>query len=81
MNILAILKDRLRFIERFYEGASQQFSETKRRVEAGEPPFVQRSFDPERDADFEPPFLAEWKEAYEAANLVGQAALTLVQTR
>ena len=79
MDIFAGRREKLRFIERFYEGASAPFVETKRKIEAEEPPFVPRPFDPERDTDTEPPFLAEWEEADDAINIVGQAALSLVQ--
>ncbi len=80
MDILAGLKDKLRFIERFYATASEPFAETMRKIDAGEPPFEPPPFDPDRDMDVEPPFLAEWQEADDAVNLVGQAALNLVQS-
>ncbi len=78
MDILAGLIDKLRFIERFYEAASHPFSEVKRKIEADEEPFASPPFDPET-VDSEPPFLTEWQEADESLNLVGQAALSLVQ--
>ncbi len=79
MDILAGLRDKLRFIERFYVSASEPFRETIRKIEAEEEPFVPPYFDPATATDFEPPFLKEWQEADEALNLVGQAALNLVQ--
>ncbi len=79
MNILAGLRDKLRFVERHYESASEPFRETKRKIEVGEAPFEPPPFDPETATDFEPPFLEEWQEADESLNLVGQAALQLVQ--
>ena len=79
MDILAGLSDKLRFIERFYESASNPFRETKRKIESGEEPFTSRPFDPETVTG-EPEFLEEWIEADDSLNLVGQAALNLVQT-
>ena len=79
MDILAGLRDKLRFIERFYGAASEPFAEQKRKIDAGEPPFDPPPFDPDFDTD-EPPFLAKWEEADDALNLVGQAALSLVQS-
>lgn len=79
MDILAGLKEKLRFIESFYKGASAPFVETKRKIEAEESPFVPRPFDPERDTDTEPPFLVEWEDADDSINVTGQTALSLVQ--
>jgi hypothetical protein len=78
MDILAGLRDKLRFIERFYAIASEPFRETKRKIEAHEEPFVPPPFDPETAND-EPDFLTEWQDADESLNLIGQAALNLVQ--
>lgn len=78
MDILAGLQDKLRFIERFYEAASATFREIKRKIDVGEYPYIPACFDPET-ADDEPPFLSEWQEAEESLDLLGQAALTLVQ--
>lgn len=78
MDILAGLRDKLRFIERFYSTASELFRETKRKIEAYEEPFVPPAFDPETGDD-EPYFLTEWQDADESLNLVGQASLNLVQ--
>jgi hypothetical protein len=78
MDILAGLRDKLRFIERHYATASEPFRETKRKIEAGEAPYESPPFDPETD-DLEPPFQEEWEEAIESLNIEGQAALKLVQ--
>jgi hypothetical protein len=78
MDILAGLKDKLRFIERFYDSASRQFVEVKRKIDVSEEPFDSSSYDPDTVTG-EPSFLDEWLEADESLNLVGQAALTLVQ--
>src|SRR6266567_4790760 len=79
MDILAGVRDKLRFIERHYKAASEPFRETKRKIDASEEPFEPPSFDPDFD-DPEPPFLEEWLEAGESLNLEGQAALKLVQS-
>lgn len=79
MDILAGIRDKLRFIERFYLSASGPFRDTKRKIATHEEPFVPPSFDPDTATDFEPPFLEEWLEADESLNLVGQAALNLAQ--
>jgi hypothetical protein len=80
MDILAGLRDKLRFIERHYTAASEPFRETKRKIQEGEDPFAPRSFDPETAYDFEPPFLEQWQEATESLNIEGQAALKLVHS-
>jgi hypothetical protein len=80
MDILAGLRDKLRFIERHYAAASEPFRETKRKIDAREEPFVPQPFDPETATDFDPPFLEEWQEATESLNIEGQAALKLVQS-
>lgn len=79
MDILAGLKDKLRFIERFHESASEPFRETKRKITEQEEPFVPAAIDPEMWGG-EPPFLAEWIDAEESLDLVGQASLCLVQS-
>jgi hypothetical protein len=79
MDILAGLRDKLRFIERHYAAASAPFRETKRKIEEGEERFAPPSFDPETATDFDPPFLERWQEAVESLNTEGQAALKLVQ--
>ncbi len=79
MDILAGLRDKLRFIERFYGAAAEPFADRKRKIEAEEPPFVPPPFDPDSDTG-EPPFQVDWEEADDCLNLVGQAALSLVQS-
>jgi len=80
MDILTGLREKLEFIERFYYGALPEFVVTKRKIENHEVPFVPREFDPDHDWDTDPPFLNEWQDADDSINLVGQAALSLVQT-
>lgn len=57
MNVLYFLKERTR-LSRSYEQAANPFSETIRKIEAEEEPFV-----PPYSEDPEPAFLAEWVEA------------------
>jgi hypothetical protein len=80
MDILAALQDKLRFIERFYRTASEPFLAKMRKIEAEEAPYESPPFDPDRDSNLEPPFQAEWEEAYDAINLMGQLSFCLVQS-
>lgn len=78
MDILAGLRDKLRFIERHYAAASAPFREIKRKIEVGEEPFEPPPLDPENPPDSDPPFLEDWGDANESLNIEGQAALKLV---
>jgi len=80
MDILAGLKAKLRFIERFYQTASLAFRETIRKIEAEEDPFMPPQFDPDHDYPDPPPFFEEWEEADDSLNLVGQTAVSLAQS-
>ncbi len=55
MEVLFFLKERTKFIRHFYETAGESFRETKRQIEAGEPPFD----NPPYSEDGEPPYLEE----------------------
>jgi hypothetical protein len=79
MDLLLGLREKLQFIERMYGKAGESFVETKRKIENSEDEFDHSGWDPESFSD-EPPFLAEWQEADEAVNLLGQACLSLVQS-
>lgn len=80
MDILWGLKDKLSFIERFYAAASEPFVEAIRKIKVGEPPFEPPPMGEDGPVDDEPPFLEEYIEADEAKNIVGQAALSLIQS-
>jgi len=80
MDILAGLKDKLRFIERWYNAATTPFVETIAKIDKGVAPFDTLPFDEWGPDSDEPPFLEEWLEANESINLIGQAALSLVQS-
>jgi hypothetical protein len=72
------LRDRLRFIESLYDSASEPFATKMRRITDKEPPFdTYDSIDPEND---DPPFIADWIEAMEATELLGNLSLCLVQS-
>jgi hypothetical protein len=73
---LAVLKDHLGFIERFYNTAAEPFESRMRKIEAQEEPFVPRH--PCRDDDeFE--YQAEWSDAYEGLNVLGSCSLGLLE--
>ena len=72
------LQDRLRFIEMFYDSASEPFTTKMRKITDEEPPFdVYNNVDHEND---DPPFIEDWIEAIEAAELLGNLSLCLVQS-
>src|ERR1041385_7258051 len=68
------LSEKLNFIRRFYDLASEPFIETKRKIDQHEAAFD--VFDME---DGEPPFLAEWQDADESLNILGKSCLCLLQ--
>jgi hypothetical protein len=78
MDIAYFLRERLKFIEHLYEQSMETFHETKRKIEAGEPPFVDQS-NPE-DYDGTPPFLNEWLQADECMASIGQWAVLLLSS-
>jgi len=73
MDVLAFLRDRMRFIRGFYATAGAPFCETMRKIEAGEAPF-----EPPYSEDGEPPFLEEWIEADTALDVLGRACVSMV---
>ncbi len=77
MNLEYFVDRRLSFVQYFYDNAVAVFHETKRQIESGEPPYVDKR-DPE-SAD-EPAFLEEWVNAGSAANIVGAACLQLLHS-
>lgn len=77
MNLQCFVDERLKFIRYFYEQTVSLFEQTKRKIEAGEPPYVDT-----RDPAYadEPAFLEEWEDADAAVNIVGATCLQLLQT-
>ena len=76
MNYLYFLRERTRFIRRFYAGSASAFIEDKRKIEAGEAPFD----GPPGYEDAEPPYLDEWTEAEDSINVVGQSCVSLLSS-
>src|SRR4051812_38441845 len=74
MKVLYYFKERTQFIRRHYETASEPFREIKRKIEAGEAPFVQ---DPEGRED-EPPFLKEWQQAERSLEVLGRRCVSML---
>lgn len=58
MDFLALLEEKLGFIEKFYDQVVNPFETTIQKINDGEAPYDTSGLDPE-DAD-EPPFLDEW---------------------
>lgn len=76
MDVLFFFKQRTRFIRHFYETAGMPFRETKRKIEAKEPPFD----DPPYSEDGEPPYVEEWIAASEAREVLGRTCLSMLST-
>lgn len=76
MVLLYFLNERLKFIEQLYESAVAPFEEIKRKIDEGEPPYVDYR-DPEY-AD-EPAFLSEWEQANDSIMVIGHWCLCMVQ--
>lgn len=74
MDVLHFLKERTKFIRRFYEGAGEPFRATIRQIEAGEPPFDEHPYSEER----EPPFMEEWSDATMALEMLGQTCISML---
>lgn len=77
MDVLFFLKERSNFLRKFYEDASNSFLETQRKIRDRESPFdgYPAGYDPEWG---EPPFLAEWQQAEDSIDFLGQAAVSFL---
>lgn len=73
MDVLYFLKERTKFIRGYYENGCLPFSETIRKVEAGEQPF-----EPPYSEDGEPPFLNEWSDASAGLEVLGRTCLSML---
>lgn len=73
MDVLYFLKERTRLIRQYYEQAAQPFSETIRKIEEAEPPYI-----PQYSEDPEPPFLTEWLEANELLEVTGRCCVSML---
>jgi len=75
MDILGFLEDHLRFIERFYDKAAEPFETTKRKIHAGEEPFIpQRAPEDYNGPEYE----IEWIEADQCLSVLGSCSLALL---
>lgn len=72
MDLAYFLNQRLAFVEYFYATTTANFEEIKRKIEAGEPPYLD-----ERNVEYadEPAFLREWEDASTAVTVIGAACL------
>ncbi|MBA3914473.1 MAG: hypothetical protein H0X25_11650 [Acidobacteriales bacterium] len=77
MDLLWFLRRRLKFINRLYNQTTGQFYETMNNIQSGEPPFVDER-NPEFDNMSDPPFLEEYQEAAESAEVIGHWCLCMV---
>ncbi len=73
MDVLYFLKERTRFISRFYDQARAPFDEQKRKIEDEEEPFV-----PPYSENDEPAFMEEWGEAETAIRTLGRACVSML---
>lgn len=77
MDAAFFLRRRTRFIHHYYATGVGPFREIQRKIDTQESPYDEAPpfFDPEYG---EPAFLEEWIEAEEAAQVVGQSAISLL---
>lgn len=77
MDAAFFLRRRTRFIRYYYRTGVAPFREIQQKIDAEESPYdvPPPFFDPE---DGEPPFLEEWIEADDAAQVVGQSCVSLL---
>jgi hypothetical protein len=73
MDVTAFLKQRTAFIRTFDTGVAG-FEDTKRRIEAGDPPFD----NPPCCEDSEPPYVTEWVDAETRRDVLSQACVALL---
>jgi hypothetical protein len=74
MDVLYFLNERTKLIRHFYDSASAPFLETKRAIDAQDPPFD----NPPYDESGEPPFLGEWLQADVELELAGRACVSML---
>jgi hypothetical protein len=75
MDFLALLEDRLNFLERFYDRAARPFELIQEQIDKGEEPFVPQRPSGELD---EPEYLTQWGEAQDSLRLLGQCVVGLL---
>lgn len=77
MDLLHFVNERLKFVHYYHESTVSVFEETKRKIEAGEPPYVDTHHAEDED---EPAFLEEWRNADAAVIITGATCLELLQS-
>lgn len=73
MDVLSLLLDRTRLIRKFYELATPQLNEIRRKIKAGVEPYASLYTD-----DGEPPFLDEWVDASELLEVAGRTCVSML---
>lgn len=73
MDVGFFFKERIGFIQQFYDAAALPLIERKRKIEEGEAPFVPTGSESE-----EPPFLREWIEADDSLQVLGYACISML---
>jgi hypothetical protein len=76
MKVGWFFHQRVAFIRQLYAGASAPFVERQHKIEGAEPPF----HDPPFFDDGEPPFLEEFLEARDSADVLGHACLCMLSS-
>lgn len=74
MDVAYFLQERTKLIRHFFDAASASFIETKRAIEARDPPFD----NPPHDDSGEPPYLGEWLQADTELQLVGRTCVSML---
>lgn len=75
MDLLYFLRRRTQFIRSFYAEASAPFVARRAAIDAGEAPYA-----PAYNYDGEPRFMAEWTEADESVDVLGQACISMLSS-
>ncbi len=73
MDVRHFLYSRTAFIRQLYDATSALYLERKRKIEAGEEPFL-----PPYSEDGEPPFLREWYEADESLHVLAYSCISML---
>ena len=73
MYIRRFLNERIEFICQLYDTTTAPYIERKRKIQAGEEPYV-----PAYSEDGEPPFLNEWLEADESILVIGCVCISML---
>ena len=75
MDFELFLKSRTAFIRYFYENAVVPFNETKFKIENEIEPYI-----PPYNEDGEPPFLEEWMDADQGAEIAGYTCISMLSS-